>query len=124
MSSSGGLKMNPQHFCALQSFHDQVVNETTTWANEVTRSAAERGLGAHQHVLGGYGQRFAESVGGGWRQALLCLCIRDAPTEEDFEGLEEHYLDFGHGLFGSKHHEHPPQQSPRVSQPQARSLRP
>ena len=45
-------------------------------------------------------------------------------SEEDFEGLEEHYLDFGHGLFDSKHHEHPPQQSTRVSQPQARSLRP
>ena len=34
MRSSGGLKMNPQHFCALQSFHDQVVNVSTTQANE------------------------------------------------------------------------------------------
>ena len=101
-----------------------MVNEATTRANEATRSAAQRGLGAHQHVLEGYGQRLAGSAQHGPAQALICQRIRDAPTEEDFEGLEEHYLDFGHGLFGSKHHEHPPQQYPRVSQPQARSLRP
>ena len=46
-----------------------MVNEATTRANEATRSSAEQGSGAHQHVLEGYLERFAESAGGGWWQA-------------------------------------------------------
>ena len=38
-----------------------MVNEATTRANEATRSAAQRGLGAHQLLLEGHGQRFAGS---------------------------------------------------------------
>ena len=71
MSSSGGLKMNPQQFCSLKDFMSQVVNEATTWANEATRSAAQRGLGAHQLLLEGHGQRFAGSAGGGWRELFF-----------------------------------------------------
>jgi hypothetical protein len=71
MRSLGGLKMNPQHFCALQSFHDQVVNVSTTQANEATRTAAHRGLGAHQLLLEGHGQRFAGKRGCGWLELFF-----------------------------------------------------